>query len=254
MLLSRKNLKNRFGAGQMPCEEDFCDMIDSMVNVEDDGFNKTAHDGLKLSQLTESGKLMSFYVNATEGTPLWQMELRKNSDGEENSSNLHVTTPAFEESSSVLTLTSAGAVGIGTRHPECEMDVNGVVACSGRIGKENEKLKVPADGEWHDITEQLTGCEAFEVIAGVGGQDGEGRFALTHAVALNVFHGKHTLKKMYSYCGGRRSRIDIRWTKGSEKYTYKLQLRTHCAYADGIFVRYKMTKLWFDNMMVGSLG
>lgn len=253
MQLNRNVLKSRFRAGQMPCEEDFADLIDSMVNVEDDGFEKTAENGLEVSQLTDSGKLMSFYENATEGTPLWQMELRRNCS-DVDSSYLHVVAPTMKGASSVLTLSDIGAVGVGNRHPESELDVNGTVSCTGRIGKENEKLKVVADGKWYDITEEMTGCVAFEVVAGAGDVDGEGRFALTHAIALNVFHGKPSINKTQSYCGGRGSRIDIRWIKGYEKYTYKLQLRTRCAYKSKVAVRYKMTKLWFDNMMEGSLA
>jgi len=256
MKLSREILKDRFKYGSMPCEEDFCDLIDSMVNVEDDGFEKSIDNGLEISQLTDSGKLMSFFENVTEGDPLWQVELRKNSDYEEASS-LHVFSPSQGDSSSVISMVgspSVTAVGVGTRAPECTLDVNGIMACEGRMGKENMELTVAADGEWHDITEQLTGCEAFEVMAGVGGQESEGKFALTHAIAMNVFHGKPSINKTQSYYGGRGSRIDIRWAKGSERYTFKLQLRTHCAYREGAYVRYRLTKLWFDNMMVGSLG
>lgn len=256
MQLSRNSLKDFFRSGKMPCEEDFIDLIDSTVNVEDDGFKKTNEEGLKVSQFTDSGKLMSFYENTTEGDPLWQVELRK-SGSEEDSSSLHVSTPSQDESNSVVTLVGSPAVtavGIGTRIPECTLDVNGIMSCEGRMGKENSELKVEADGKWHDITEQLNGCEAFEVMAGVGGQDGEGKFALTHAIAMNVFHGKPAINKTQSYYGGRGSRIDIRWAKGQERYTFKLQLRTHCAYKDGAFVRYRLTRLWFDNMMVQSLG
>lgn len=256
MQLNRSVLKSRFRAGQMPCEEDFSDLIDSTVNVEEDGFEKSPEKGLKISQLTDSGKLISFYMNSTEGSPLWQVELQKN-PSEEESSNLHISTPFQGESDSVVTLVgspSVKAVGIGTKNPECALDVNGVMSCEGRMGKENAELKVDADGKWHDITEQLCGCEAFEVMAGVGGQDNEGRFALTHAIALNVFHGKPSINKTQSYYGGRGSRIDIRWTKGNERYTFKLQLRTHCAYKGGTFVNYRLTKLWFDNMMENSLA
>lgn len=253
-MLNRRDLKDRFSEGRMPCEEDFCGLIDSMVNLIDDGFQKTKEEGLKVSQLKDSGTLMSFYENATEGRPLWQMNIRYNND-DGYATNLHFIAPDSKENANVLTLSSSGKVGVGVCMPKHELDVNGVVACKGRIGWENEKLKVPADGEWHNITEQLTGCEAYEVIAGVGDQDGEGRFALTRAVAMNVFGCKPRIDKTCSYCGGRRSRIDIRWVKGSEKHSFILQLRTHCPYSkNDIFVRYKLTKLWLDNMMEGSLG
>ncbi|MBO7103953.1 hypothetical protein [uncultured Fibrobacter sp.] len=257
--LNRSLLKNRFKAGQMPCEEDFIDLIDSMVNVEEEGIEKTRETGLKISQITDSGKLMSFYENSTEGQPLWHAEVRMDTNG--NQSAFHLSTPSIDPASSVLSLVGSlpdsdkesFGVGIGTREPECELDVHGIVASSGRLGKENEKFKVPTDGKWHDITEEMTGCQAFEIMAGAGGQEDEGRFALTHAIALNVFHGHTKIRKTQSYYGGRGSRIDIRWASGSDKYKFKLQLRVHCAYKDGSFVRYRLTKLWYDNFMETTL-
>jgi len=259
--LNRAALKSHFRAGQMPCEEDFIDLIDSMVNVEEEGIEKSRETGLKISQITDSGKLMSFYENSTEGDPLWHAEIRKVSNG--NSSGFHLSTPGLDESSSIVTLVGPApeeqsedksfAVGIGTRTPKCELDVHGVIASAGRIGTENEKLKVPTDGKWHDITEELTGCQAFEVIAGTGGQEDEGRYALTHAIAVNVFHKHPRITKTQSYYGGRSSKIDIRWAPGSEKYSFKLQLRVRCAYKGGSFVRYRTTKLWYDNLMETTL-
>ncbi|WP_295680061.1 hypothetical protein [uncultured Fibrobacter sp.] len=257
--LNRSLLKNRFKAGQMPCEEDFIDLIDSMVNMEEEGIEKTRETGLKISQITDSGKLMSFYENSTEGQPLWQAEMRLDMNAER--SGMHLSTPGVDEASSVLSLVGPQpdsekkdiAVGIGTREPECELDVHGIIASSGRIGKENEKFKVPTDGKWHDITDEMSGCQAFEIMAGAGGQEDEGRFALTHAIALNVFHGHSKINKTQSYYGGRGSRIDVRWKSGSKKYSFKLQLRVHCAYKDGSYIRYRLTKLWYDNFMVTAL-
>lgn len=257
--LNRSLLKNRFRAGQMPCEEDFHDLIDSMVNVEEEGIEKTRETGLKISQITDSGKLMSFYENSTEGSPLWHSEIRKNVNG--NRSGLHLSTPGIDDSSSVLSLvgpmpdgeSAPIGVGIGTREPECTLDVKGVIASSGRIGKENANFRVPTDGKWHDITEELSGCQTFEIVAGAGGQEDEGRFALTHAIAVNVFHGRPRVRATQSYYGGRGSRIDVRWIAGSEKYRFKLQLRVRCAYKNGSFVRYRLTKLWYDNFMETTL-
>ena len=257
--LSRIALKSIFKAGQLPCEEDFADLIDSTVNVLEEGIEKTRETGLKILQITESGKLMSFYENSTEGNPLWYSEIRKDVSG--NRSGLHLSTPGIDESSSVLSLVgpipegdpNSIGVGIGTREPECTLDVNGVIASSGRIGKENDNFKVPTDGKWHDITEELSGCQAFEIMAGAGGQEDEGKFALTHAIAVNVFHGRPKINVTQSYYGGRSSRIDVRWVAGSEKYRFKLQLRVRCAYKNGSFVRYRLTKLWYDNFMESTL-
>jgi len=70
---------------------------------------------------------------------------------------------------------------------------------------------------------------------------------------LNGFHGHSKINKTQSYYGGRGSRIDVRWKSGSKKYSFKLQLRVHCAYKDGSYIRYRLTKLWYDNFMVTAL-
>ncbi|MCK9182159.1 MAG: hypothetical protein M0P13_04680 [Fibrobacteraceae bacterium] len=262
--LKRDELKRRFSVGQMPSEMDFADLIDSMVNSEEEGFDKTAEDGLKLSQLMDSGHLMSFYENVSEEAPLWFSELRLMQQGKV--SFLHISTPRVKSAESVISLkgpcpdvdadegedVSPIGVGIRCRNPECELDVNGTVASSGRIGKEGNK-SAPADGRWHDITDVLTGCQAFEIVAGVGGRDKDGKFALTHAFALNVFGCKPKIQKEQSHSGWRGNRIDVRWVKADSKFNFKLQLRVRCSYGEGVWIRYRLTKLWFDSLMEDSL-
>ena len=46
---NRKNLKDRFKNGRMPSESDFADLIDSMINALDEGYEKTAKDGLNMT-------------------------------------------------------------------------------------------------------------------------------------------------------------------------------------------------------------
>lgn len=58
--LDRNALKNKFKKGKMPSEQDFSNLIDSMVNILEEGFDKTSRDGLKISQLMGSGRLLSF--------------------------------------------------------------------------------------------------------------------------------------------------------------------------------------------------
>lgn len=258
---NRKNLKDRFKNGRMPSETDFADLIDSMVNALDEGFEKTAKSGFKVTQLMGSGHLMSFYENVAVEQPQWYMEL---GSGKEGQTSLHLSSPGVSDHVSVLSLQCTDlddenpdakksvAVGINKKHPECELDVDGVVSMGGRRGKAGN-IDVPADGEWHSITEDLSGCQAFEVMAGVGGLDSEGKYALTHAFAMNVFGGKGSVDYRQAYFGGRCERIELRWKNSAIKFHYTLQMRVKCAYKAGVSIKYHMTQLWFDSQMVESL-
>ena len=93
--------------------------------------------------------------------------------------------------------------------------------------------------------------------AGVGGETGEGRYALLRAVALKTYNPRRTfpwlsrrfkrIKSQHAYYGHPRDRLELRWANGEE--SYRLQLRSRCDYEDGINVRYYITKLWFDEHM-----
>jgi hypothetical protein len=254
--LDRTALKNRFRKGKMPSEQDFANLIDSMVNILEEGFDKSSETGLKISQLMGAGKLFCFYENIAVDSPKWFMELASDGDG------LHFGTPTTPRVLSLRNLVHAEhgqqvtsvAVGINNERPEAELDVEGTIVSSGRMGREGALVAL-ADGEWHDITEPLTGCEAFEVVAGVGGQDPEGRYALLHAIALNTFNGTSSVKEQHAYYGAKCNRIELRWAAVPQagEFHFKLQVRTQCAYGDNIAIRYRLTRLWLDQMMYDSL-
>lgn len=257
----RTRLKDNFKNGTKPAESDFADLIDSMINALDDGIDKSDKDGLKVSQLMGSGRLMSFYENLSAQEPQWFIELGPN---ENNHSNLRINTPHADEGHCVLSLRSLKSasrsggeqkpvgVGINKTHPQCELDVDGTIASSGRIGKRGNKA-VLANGKWQDITPSLSGCQAFEIMAGVGGHDSEGRYAMTHAFAMNVFHGHGSIDYRQTYFRSSCERIELRWNRAEGKFNYTLQMRVHCAYDPGVWIQYHLTQLWFDTKMVGSL-
>lgn len=257
--LKRQNLKQRFRNGKMPCEGDFADLIDSMVNVLDEGFEKTPDGGLMVNQIG-TGRLASFFENLSVNSPQWFLELGPR-DPDERS--LHISTPDESGAQTALSMvrrsaTERGkrrgapvAVGINKRDPRHELDVAGTLRSHGRIGKQGE-MPVPADGDWHDITEPLSGCNAFEIVAGVGSkEDKEGRYALLMAIAMNAFNGKGAIQETQARFGSRCGRIELRWRRPptGSAFTYVLQMRVKCAYEPGAWVRYHITKLWFDSLM-----
>jgi hypothetical protein len=241
---NRNSLKNAFREGAQPSAESFGDLIDSVLNVVDEGFEKTDGDGFKITQLGGKGKLISFYENLSVHQPAWSMRL-----GRENRQLI----VGDENGEPALTLLAgrgekpAARIGINNDKPAYELDVNGVVAARGRIGSDRGGVK--ADGLWHDITSALDGCHAFEVMAGVGDKE-SGRYALLNAVAINAFNRNGKINSQQSHFGSRCDKIELRWR--GETHAYTLQIRTRCAYGDHVAIQYFLTDLWFDPFMQAS--
>lgn len=268
----RTTLKTFFRDGALPTAEHYRDLIDSTVNQIEDGFDKTPVDGVKLSSVGASLRLMSFYQGLGSRTPAWTLE-----HGEVPGALHFRQAPEARDGISVdgaaptartdagLTLTRDGLAGLGRDAPEWRLDVGGTARMAGRIGEATEALPdVPADGRWHDVTLPMTGCQAFEVMAGAGGDPGRGRYALTHAIAMNAFHpgnpilnwllGRRRIRAQTAVYGSYADRIRLRWRATEERHHFKLQIRTNANYGDGKMIRYYLTRLWFDTFMQGARG
>lgn len=244
-------LKEQFEAGKMPSQEDFADLIDSMLSMLDEGFDKTPEAGFKIAQL-QDGKLISFYQDIGTGAAMWSLGLDK------ANSNL-----SFQDKRGkpLLTLASTvdgddqqlSGVGIRQNHPRHELDVAGTVASHGRVGRSGE-MSVPADGYWYDVTDYMTGCQAWEVVAGVGAKDSEGRYAVMHAFATNAFGSNGDISYHQSHFGNKCSRIELRWLKAEagKPFEFKLQMRVGCSYGEDVWIKYHMTQLWQDTLMLES--
>lgn len=241
-LQNRNSLKTYFKKGQLPSETSFTDLIDSMINKVDDGMSKTMEEGLMLSPIGGSPRLLSFYKRIEEKSPAWSIEINQG-NGNLNFNN-HV-------GDSVLTITNSGRVGINNPDPSAELDVNGSIGMGGRIGT-GYKGKVLADGKWHTVIEDLNGCHAFEIVAGVGKKK-TGRYALIHAIALSTFgKSKNKIDLRQAYYGVRSNRIELRWT--GTTYSYNLEMRTRNTYDGDFYIQYFISKLWYDTFMDNCLS
>jgi hypothetical protein len=280
---NRKTLASYFTNGTLPKEENFSDLIESTVNIVDDGFDKSPQDGMKIAQLENSSKLISFYEEITVKSPVWSMAFSDPKQGTQTSGNKNLNFYFGIQSAAGMTL-AAGAykdqgnpgdsadardvrVGINNDAPSQALDVNGVIAANGRIGRGG---KIRADGEWYPIVSKLDGCQAFEIMAGVG-KPSSGRYALMHAFALNTFNSKKAnITYHQAHYLSKCDQIDLRWV--GEMHDYTLEMRTRCSYEDPkkegkdvkkddkapprktkeIYVRYYITQLWFDPFMSDS--
>jgi hypothetical protein len=239
-LQNRETLKNFFRKGQMPSEGHFNDLIESMLNKVDDGLSKTIEDGLTLSPMGASQKLISFFKSIEDKNPAWRLEI------DSGDASLHFNNQINER---ILTLNHQGKIGINQAKPKFTLDVNGVVGMKGREGSLYTGT-VKADGNWHAIITDLNGCHAFEVMAGAG-KKRTGKYALVHAFAISTFGSSRSKIQIHqAYYGVRCNKIDLRWSGST--YRYNLEMRTRCSYGDEQSIRYHICNLWSDPMMDGT--
>ncbi len=254
---NRASLKRKFYEGEMPSASAFSELIDSMLNIVDEGFDKTEFDGLKVAQINQ-GKLLSFYRNIDIKSPVWSVQLDGPGGGLAfgNAGNASVLT---------LRALSGGSGGNGgdgaDNAASFELDMTGRVVADGRRGRPGS-MRVMADGGWHNITETLIGCYAFEIVAGAGKKNG-GKYALMHAFASTAFNGNSDITYHQAYFGSKCNRLQLQWAAvpDSGPLACVLQMRVGCSYdkdkkasGDGnnkteTRVRYYLTNLWFDPEM-----
>lgn len=276
---TRETLRKFFAAGELPTQEHFSDLIESTLNLRDEGFCRTPENGLEVVSAPGRDALLSLFSGQDPATPAWALR-----HGAEGDALQWVAGPARQaEDAAVLSLlprqgpdpTAPGEhaaprpprVGINTATPQHALDVAGVVASQGRVGTWGAAgaQRLAADGTPQVLIDRLSGCQGFEIVAGVG-VPGTGRYALLHAVALNTFNPvvqwwqrlwpgarRRGIRTTQAHYGRRCDRIDLWWEGGHGKGAeYRLCLRTGCDYGPGVVVRAHVTRLWLDPMMTGS--
>jgi hypothetical protein len=217
-LLNRQSLINYFKKGSAPSERHFADLIESTVNIVDDGISREGENGFRITPIGRSKRLISFYKNFKQIHPEWSINLDKEQNG----------GLAFqeEEKKPLLILKNGGNVGIDEENPKSKLDVNGVITSKGRVSSMLVG-EVLGDGKWHTMIDELKEPCAFELIVKIDGEKGSGRYAIAHLIALNTYGGASSTGRINltnSYYGGYFNRLKFRWS--GSLYNYSLQVRT----------------------------
>lgn len=255
---NRKTLKNYFSNGQLPTQEHFHELIDSMLNMSDEGFRKTVENGEEISAAVNHDALLSFYRDQSldQAEALWRLSL----GGSSNS--LQFRAQAGGEP--LLNLGRDQRIGVGRSDPAAMLDVAGTVASTGRMGRHGAAHQgaLLANGAWQTLLSGLHGCQAFELVAGAGGPQGSGHFSLLHAVALSSYGPRsgvlgwlgrrRGIRSTQAWWGQRCDRLELRWhfdPEKDKKGQYRLQIRTGCDFGAGQLIQAHLTELWFDPEM-----
>lgn len=222
-IFNRSTLKGFFQKGKVPTEVHFSNLIDSTINKIDDGFAKTVDNGLKLSPGGDSSKVLSFYSDIKESTPLWSVSVNP-------SQSLKGLSISEKNDNSRLFLRDGGNIGVGTLYPDHDLEVNGTAGMKSRVGTFQSINEVSADGEWHIILDELTGCHVFEVVAKVEGVSRRGKYAIAHAIAVSAQNGyRNRIRTTQTSYGWFWHRIRFRWKRSIED-TYRLEMKSGSHY------------------------
>jgi len=268
---NRETLKRFFGAGNLPTEEHFADLVDSSLNIIDEGFDKTEEFGFEITPqkgTDDTENLISFFRKLTDKLPSWSISYHAKNEALQF---IH-TDAATNERRTVLSLDRAGKVTVsGEEFNEQEfadsefgsnpikLDVGGAVRSPARLGVGlNSEATVPASGEYQAITEKLHGFQALEVVAKVELRE-EKRFAIMHAIALNAYNPpwrvlnfwnrSRRIKIHQSYHSGPRDRLKLRWEPVKDEdnpgvVQYRLCIKSAFRYPGDAKIEYHVTRLW----------
>lgn len=230
---NRQSLKASFRHGSRPTELDFENLIDSTLNLLDDGLRKEPDSGLMLAPEPGKSAVLSVCRQAGDERALWEISLNHQTNC--LSVGLRGRPLVNMNTDGTLTLGDGqGAVVIdGTLHT---VSRRGVFA----------QGEVPADGRWHSITGELEGCWALEIVAGCGRKN-TGKHGLVVATAVHCFGARARIRKISSYFGVHGHRIRLRWAK--RNYACVLQVRTSFDYGEEIVIRYHIARLWDEPFM-----
>ena len=262
----RQTLKNYFREGNLPTEEHFVDLVDSMLNMTDEGFRKGLEHGQELAVPTGRNALISFFRTEAPQTPAWSIQFGEDREQLVFRTPHHQPTDAQPTLATVLCLDQDKRVGINVDCPRAELDVGGAVRCESRLGsypvESNESLL--ADGKWHPVLVNLQACQAFEIVAGAG-VPGTGHFALVHAIAVNAynptfglfewFNRRRNIRCTHATYSRRADRIKLRWRGTSGRNAnYRLEARSGVDFGKDCRIQVHVTRLWHDPHMQGAIA
>ena len=228
-------------------------LVDSSLNIKDDGIGLNPEHGLILTSKGPAKSLVSFYQKISDkSTPLWTFSL----DSDRQTKGLNI----LEGGTSRFFIKNGGYVGINTENPSYQLDVNGLLAVRGLVGTYSAGTCL-ADSKWHTLANlrNMEGCIIYEIIAHINDSKDK-RYGLTIATMM-LTHGKKGYKnRVYTVGAGSKwlwgqfmNKIQMRWVvddlntePGKERYMIQMRSRSHYGMLDGqpkkIF--YRVRKLW----------
>jgi hypothetical protein len=239
-ILNRQSLINYFKKGNSLSEKHFVDLIESTVNIVDDGISREDKNGFRITPVGRSNRLISFYRNYKQVDPEWSINLDRENGGLNFQEN---------EKDPAMTFGLEGNIGIGVSNPKSKLAVDGFITSKGRAGSFLSG-QVPGDGRWHSVIHQLREPSLFEGVFRIDGMKGSGRYAISHLIAANTYGGGSSSGKINqtsAYYGSYFNRLKFRWTGDLNNYGLEVKTARHYGIdpktGDPFNIRFSLTNL-----------
>lgn len=225
----RKTLKEYFSKGKKPDSSQFADLIDSMLNILDDGFSRLPERGVLLSPLNSQGPVMEVRKRIQDDDPQWVLSLGADMQ-------LHIYRK--EEEEAFLTLYQDGRIVLG-ENGKANLTVNGTVQADSFTGAYLTG-HTPADGKWHLIGNQEYTCRVYRIVAACGVKN-RGKYGIAYVTAMHCFGAHRRIYSRRTWFGERFNKIQFRWKR--EGNLCGLEVRTRRNYGEGVMIHYQVTSL-----------
>jgi hypothetical protein len=261
----RERLRKFFENGKRPDEDQFRDLIDSNLNMLDEGFTRSPENGFEISTPVGQDALMSFLSDARSASEdddngsRIDWRIAHGEDGDQLRFQVPGRSGDSEPFQSIVQLDKSGLLDVFGQ----EKNSGGVIRSGGRQGwepREDLRQEIVTDGKSHAIAEDLEGMQAFEVVAGAHDPENR-RVSLMHAIALSTFNRKNPwwygllrrqmgIRYTQAYWGSRCDKLELQWDGESGKdKTYQLKIRSKCDWRKGggnaVQIHCHVTRLWF---------
>mgnify|MGYP003623561117 CR=1 FL=1 len=209
---NRKALKDYFKADRYPTEEQFAHLIDSSLNMEEDGVIRTLRDGVALYPPQKGGSLLGIYPQRPDQAdggypieqPCWMLKIGKKKE----------LILIDEEGNEVFTLSQ------GTDRPDAAKEQPPFDAENKSAAKPpkttTEVLTIEADGNWHELpveaalNKEEDGCRMYRIF-GVYKRGGKKCYTMVEALAGHCNWRKLQLQSPQKLLGHWRGPIKLRW-------------------------------------------
>lgn len=212
---NRELLKSYFQKGNVPTEEQFAELIDSVHNVQEDGRVKTSDEGgMHLFPSGTSGTVATVFAEEPgkgAPTPLWRLTLGK--DG----------------SLSILDDKGETAVTIGRNRGK-------------DVPSDTDTLKVNADGYWHDLPMEAAcgrepaGCRVYRITACYLNRR-SGKYSTCTALASHSGGKRHKIRSPRKHWWGWSGHIKVRWQRRDGKLYLQMGSKDVSSGSETIFYR-----------------
>lgn len=156
---SRDELKAYFVKNSIPTENNFSELIDGMLNLNDDGIVKLPGNPLRIEAVgdeTSFKKVFHFYRNSGESKPDWVFNLNPRSDPTDPSTaQLGFNISDGDGNNRLFIDHNTGNVGIGTISPTQKLEVNGTIKATQGLRVDEATNHLDADGAFYRYNNEV---------------------------------------------------------------------------------------------------